>query len=246
MSDSANTVLLIADISGYTAFMKQHAVASSHAKQIIVKLLRAMMRCAKPPLKVAELEGDAVFFFARGNASNVDRLAEQVKAQVVDLFAAFKKELHDIDSLKTCSCDACDHVHNLQLKQVMHVGAVEIERIDRFEKLFGLDVILVHRMLKNSVSANEYVMMTHPTFTRIKDFFGLEPERRKESFEGVGEVETLVFYPTNLQHLQSQAGNGSTSSALAKLLWRVKITVRTIWDLIGLGEYRGTFRNLPA
>ena len=246
MADSPNTVLLIADISGYTKFMKQHTIASSHAKQIIVKLLRAMMRAAKPPLKVAELEGDAVFFYARGKASDVDRMAAHVKHQIVELFAAFKKELHDIDSLRTCSCDACDHVHDLQLKQVMHAGNVDIARIERFEKLFGIDVILVHRMLKNSVPVHEYVMMTGPMFACVKDFFGLEPERRTESFEGVGEVETLVFYPDDIQPRTTVSTTDGDSSTLAKLLWRFRISVRAIWDVYGLGKYKGIFRNLPA
>lgn len=250
MANSTNTILLIADISGYTRFMKQHAVSVSHAKQIIVRLLKALMQAAKPPLKVAELEGDAVFFYARASKNDIEKVAEEVKSQVMGFFSAFRKELHDIDSLKTCSCDACDHVHDLQLKQVIHAGNVEVEQIAQFEKLFGLDVILVHRMLKNSVQANEYVMMTHQVYAAVKDFFGLQPERYKESFEGVGEVETLVFYPKHVRHkietVALQMPQVQRPSLLKKLWWRFEITYTTIFDLLGLVKWRGKFDSVPT
>jgi hypothetical protein len=243
--DNNNTILLIADISGYTRFMKQHTIATSHAKQIIVRLLKALMQTAKPPLKVAELEGDAVFFYARTNGKSLEVVAEQVKAQVVVLLRAFKKELQAIDSLRTCACDACDHAHDLQLKQVIHAGNVDVERIERFEKLFGLDVILVHRMLKNSVNAHEYVMMTMPVFNSLKDFFGLQPERYMESFEGIGEVETLVFYPkqiaSGLLAVQRQA-----VTPFGKLRWRLEITINTFLDIWGIRKLKGSFDGLPS
>ncbi len=245
MPEPSNTILLIADISGYTKFMNQHSVSLSHAKQVIVRLLKALMAASRPPLKVAELEGDAVFFYARANNNDIDKVAAQVKKQIVDLFTAFKKELRAIDSLRTCSCDACDHVHDLQLKQVIHAGNVEVEKISRFEKLFGLDVIIVHRMLKNSVDANEYIMMTDPMYNSMKDFYGLAPERRTEAFEGVGEVETLTFYPRNIR-ADSTAVQQSSPSYAQKLLWRIGITINTFRDIWGLEPYKGRFQNLPT
>ncbi len=246
MSDTTKAVLLVADISGFTSFMKQHSIALNHAKQIIVRLLKALMSASQPPLKVAELEGDAVFFYALASESNVEKTVGQVKSQIVGFFEAFKRELETINNLKTCVCDACDHVHDLQLKQVIHVGEVSVERIDRFEKLFGLDVILVHRMLKNSVPSKEYVMMTSPLFTAMRDFFGLAPERRQESFEGVGEVETLVFYPKQLPEdiSRPQMAQGP-KGLLHKLGWRAEISLGFLWDMLGFRKFAGEFKNLP-
>jgi hypothetical protein len=247
MPDQVNAFLLIADISGYTSFMKQHAVSVSHAKQIIVRLLKALIQAAKPPLKVAELEGDAVFFYARSNGKTIEHVADELKGQIAALFAAFTKELRTIDSLKTCSCYACDHAHDLQLKQVLHAGIVEMEKIEQFEKLFGLDVILVHRMLKNSVPANEYVMMTNPTFALMKDFHGLQPERFTETFEGVGEVETLVFYPHQLpKPVVPTPAEIPPPSWFDKLRWRWEISVKALGDLLGFSKYSGTFKNASA
>ncbi len=244
MSDTTKAVLLVTDISGYTSFMKQHAISVNHAKQIIVRLLKALMAASKPPLKVAELEGDAVFFFAIASENNIETTVSQVKNQILRLFSAFKKELEEINKVKTCACDACDHVHDLQLKQVIHVGDVAVERIDRFEKLFGLDVILVHRMLKNSVEAKEYVMVTDPMFSAMRDFFGLSPERRKEVFEGVGEVETLVFYPRNLAPPE-ETSLPRDPGALKKLAWRMEISMRFAAEKLGLTKFEGEFKNLP-
>ncbi|NIO06511.1 MAG: DUF2652 domain-containing protein, partial [Deltaproteobacteria bacterium] len=70
MNDSSRTLLLIADISGFTEFMRLHAMATRHARQIVVRLLRAMIEATGPPLRVAELEGDAVFFYAVGIEEN--------------------------------------------------------------------------------------------------------------------------------------------------------------------------------
>ncbi len=247
MNNSPNTLLLIADISGYTRFMKQHAISISHAKQIIVRLLTVLVSRARPPLKVAELEGDAVFLYALTNGSSLDAVAQKVKEQVLEFFAAFQKELHAIDSLRTCPCDACTHIGNLQLKQVLHAGVVAVERIGRFEKLFGLDVILVHRMLKNSVQANEYVMMTERAYAHIGDFYGLVPERFKETFEGVGEIETLVFYPRSLlSPVELTTAEVLQVSPFDKWKWRWQISYKTLLEWLGIRKIEGVFDGLPT
>ncbi len=245
MSEISKAILLVADISGYTSFMKQHVVSVSHAKQIIVRLLKSLMTASKPPLQVAELEGDAVFFYALPDDKGIEATAAHVKEQVIEFFASFKRELDEIDNVKTCSCHACDHVHDLQLKQVVHLGDVAIEQIGRFEKLFGLDVILVHRMLKNSVPAKEYVMMTDPLYKSMRDFFGLEPERRKEAFEGVGEVETLVFYPNRLPSIINTE-HPQPAGLSEKLAWRAEITAGTMLEFLGIKKDQGEFKNLVS
>ncbi len=62
MSKETRAILMVADISGFTKFMKFHIISISHAKQVIVRLLKAIIKASKSPLKIAELEGDAVFF----------------------------------------------------------------------------------------------------------------------------------------------------------------------------------------
>lgn len=245
MPQTPDTILLIADISGYTKFMKQHTISVSHAKQIIVRLLKAIIQTSKAPLKVAELEGDAVFLYARANDGALSTIAEDIKSQIVEFFKAFESELAQINSLKTCPCDACEHVSRLQLKQVVHAGNVEVEQIEQFEKLFGFDVILVHKLLKNSIPAHEYVMMTHPTYDALRGFYGLEPETRVEIFDDVGEVRTMVFYPAQMKEQLEPKTVAAEASLLDKARWRSFITYKTLVDVAGLSKDTDKFDGLP-
>jgi hypothetical protein len=240
-------LLLMADISGFTNFMKLHAVSTSHAQQIIVRLLKAIMKAARPPLKIAEIEGDAVFFYAPSGENNLPRTASLVKEQIPVFQSTFNREVAVLNNMNMCVCDACTRVADLKLKQVVHTGEIGIERIGNFEKLFGLDVIVVHRMLKNSVPAREYVMMTDQVFRTFADFFGLEPERRVEVFEGVGEVETVVFYAEHLPAIDVVSKVDRLSIPFAqKLGWLASITPRTLRDLVTPRSSRSAVQNLPA
>lgn len=239
---STPVLLLIADISGYTRFLRLHALATSHARQIIVRLLTALVDAARPPLQVAEIEGDAVFFYALAAGGNLEHTAVQVKAQILRLFQVFNQEIAALEKVAACVCEACTSVGQLRLKQVAHCGEATVERIDRFEKLFGLDVVLVHRMLKNTVPSTEYVMMTDPAYAACVGFYDLEPERRIEQFEGIGAVETLVFYDAALARVLGQVPDEPPAVPRARTLgWKLKMHGRTILGLIGLRRIEAVF-----
>ncbi len=53
--------LLLADISGYTAFLTQTEL--DHAHEILTDLLETILDHFKPFLNIAKLEGDAVFAY---------------------------------------------------------------------------------------------------------------------------------------------------------------------------------------
>ena len=229
-------ILLISDISGYTEFVRRHARSASHARQITVRLLKAIVSASRPPLSVAELEGDAVFFYALGSEEELPELAKQVKDQIPRLFRAFAWELKILSSGPKCSCHACSCIKALRLKQVVHAGEVAVEKIGRFEKLFGLAVIIVHRMLKNSVPAREYLMLSEPAFSNFDDFFGLEPERRLVELEGIGQHEMMVFYAEQLASVQDELekteGPLPDPSPFQILRWKLGLGARTILDLV--------------
>ncbi len=234
MSDTMRAVLVLADISGFTQFMRLYAISSSHARQIIVRLLDSLVRSSGPPLKVAELEGDAVFFYALATPATVQRVAGEVKAQLPRLFRVFKQQIAALQTVPMCVCDACINVGNLRLKQVVHTGEVAVERIDRFEKLFGLDVIVVHRMLKNTVPAHEYLMLTEPAWDSFGDFYAQTPERRTECFEGVGDVETVVFYEEGLAAVEASLPEAMPPrpSRAAIFGFKLRMTLRSLGELL--------------
>lgn len=233
---TARSILLVADISGYTDFVRHHARSASHARQIVVRLLKSIISASGPPLTVGELEGDAVFFYALGDAGELPRMARQVKDQIPRFFRAFTKEMKILSTRPHCSCQACSSIGSLRLKQVVHAGEVAVEQIDRFEKLFGLDVIIVHRMLKNSVPAREYLMLSEPAFSSFQGFFDLEPERRIEELDGVGEMLMMVFYADQLQavqrDLEKKEGPIPDPSLLEILRWKLGLSARTLVDVV--------------
>jgi hypothetical protein len=72
------TFLLIADIGGYTRFMKFHRASLAHAQEIVAQLLEAVIDATEADLKLAKLEGDAAFFYlsfpaGRSQASSSSR-----------------------------------------------------------------------------------------------------------------------------------------------------------------------------
>lgn len=238
-------MFLIADISGYTKFMRAHAMNVSHAKQVVVRLIRALINEAKPPLNVAELEGDAVFFYASGE--DHERIADEVKRQIPRLFGAFRTELDALVADNMCDCDACMAAGDLMLKQVVHQGEAQVEQIGRFEKLFGLDVILVHRLLKNSVPGNEYVLMTTSAYEVFHDFFGVEAEPGEEDVEGIGEVGTMLVYREPLeQTIRDSMAQLPIQPTEQKRRWYWKLVASTLLDMARIRAIKGTFRNIPA
>ena len=111
-----------------------------------------------------------------------------------------------------------------------------MEKIGRFEKLFGLAVIIVHRMLKNSVPAKEYLMVSESAFFNFDGFFGLEPERRVLELEGIGGHRTMVFYAEQLASVQERLANEEgpiPDPSLAQILrWKLGLLVRTLLDML--------------
>lgn len=194
-------LLVIADISGFTRFMKSHENAANRAMpvEVVVELLRAVISAAAPPLKLAEVEGDAAFFYALcRDDDDISAELAAIKKQVMGFFRSFYQTLHRLCALNPCARKAQD----LRLKVVIHAGEVALEHIHGFDKLFGMDVILAHRLLKNSVPAQEYVLMTEAAYNWLGDFHQLEPERQAQYYDGIGVVETVVIYlPARLIHV---------------------------------------------
>src|SRR5881296_163098 len=151
-------VLLIADISGYTRFMKNHRMSLAHAQDIVGRLLEAIVD-APHHLKLAEIEGDAAFFYAPCQPEQEPLVGKTVAVQAIAMHLAFHRRQQELVALNLCKCDGCAQTGRLQVKFVAHVGDVASQKVKRSVKPAGVDVILVHRLLKNSVPIKEYILM---------------------------------------------------------------------------------------
>jgi class 3 adenylate cyclase len=189
-------VLIMADISGYTAYMTANAKALAHGQALITELITTILREVELPLKVAKLEGDAVFLFARKEDSPAWSESKRVIGRkLVSLFSRFAEKVSELGSATTCTCSACAHVQALKLKVIVHSGEALFHQLLQFEELAGVDVIIVHRLLKNSVSASEYLLLTSQAQNDIELPESIRLEKHREDCEGIGRIDAGIYFP---------------------------------------------------
>ena len=182
--------LLLADISGYTEFLTGTELEHSHA--IVTELTKLIRASLVPPMRFVKLEGDAVFCFAPREAfPNGELLVELVESCYYD----FTGRLLNMVRSTTCPCDACREIGGLDLKFVAHFGSFIVDRDeDGRVDLSGPDVILVHRLLKNTVIETggpvSYGLFTDPCATCGSTQLPLP--KHAESYESFGEVTGVV------------------------------------------------------
>jgi Protein of unknown function (DUF2652) len=147
-------LLFMPDISGFTDFVSQTEIL--HAQSIIQEVLEVIIESNQLHLEVGEIEGDAVFFYRLGDVPPPDALLEQVKM----MFTRFHTHLKQFDQDRICPCGACVTARDLKLKILAHYGEVSQYRVKDHQKLFGKDVIIIHRLLKNNLDKKEYALFT--------------------------------------------------------------------------------------
>ncbi len=151
-----STLFFIPDISGYTTFINK--VEIDHSTHIISELLEILLSANKLGLKVSEIEGDAVFFYRFGKEPSFEELLHQVE----EMFTEFHQHLKFYERDRICQCGACSTANELSLKFVYHYGITTIGKIGIHEKLFGSDVTLTHKLLKNNIPVHDYLLLTTP------------------------------------------------------------------------------------
>jgi Protein of unknown function (DUF2652) len=159
-SGAGRGTLLLADISGYTAFLQ--AVARAHAADmaagtfvpkaypLLTSLLDGIVERIAPPFALSKLEGDAVFAFAAEGELNMR--GRSLIDCLRECYDAYRARLDEAQELMTCSCDACLTIGSLNLKFVVHHGEYVVQSVAGHRELFGPDVTITHLLLKNSVA----------------------------------------------------------------------------------------------
>lgn len=176
---SAST-LFIPDISGFTRFVKQTEI--HHSQHIIEELINIIIKEGSDLFKVAEIEGDAVFFFKHEEKLTV----EQVTAEAKRIYLAFHQHLLNYQHRRICECGACTSAANLELKFVVHSGEIALANFsgDK-DKPYGEAVIVAHRLLKTKIDHSEYLLLSE-SFTKETNGDGTDcyedPELGKTSF----------------------------------------------------------------
>lgn len=180
-------ILLLADISGYTRFMLANRTALIHGQGIITDLLEAVIREVEIPLEVHKFEGDAVFIAAESGTDGAWEETGRLVGRKLQAFVdAFDAALRSLAGSNTCGCGACKNLDQLTLKVLAHRGTALRYRIAGREELAGVDVILVHRLLKNSVPGSKYILVTEEAFGFLAPGDGFR--RGVERYDDVGDV----------------------------------------------------------
>jgi hypothetical protein len=152
--------LVLADISGYSKFVAQTEV--DHSWSILHELLDTVVRSVHGRMDVSQVEGDAILFISGLTTPEVIDALEGT-------FVAFHRRLRDMQAVTTCPCDACANIGILKLKFVVHHGRFSRQRLGNVEQLHGVDVIVAHRLLKNTVPSKEYLLVTDAVLDRLPD-----------------------------------------------------------------------------
>ncbi|TXN35728.1 DUF2652 domain-containing protein [Flagellimonas hymeniacidonis] len=148
------SLLFIPDISGYTKFIQTTEV--EHSQHVISELLEVLLNANTQDLKLAEIEGDALFFYKENDIPSQENLL----AQIESMFTAFYSHLKMLEKNRICPCNACATAPNLQLKIVAHSGNLQHIEVQGNRKPFGEQVIEAHRLLKNSIDSDNYALIS--------------------------------------------------------------------------------------
>ena len=181
-----NATILIPDISGYTEFVSK--TETEHGAHILNYLLETIVASMSKDFVVSEIEGDAVLLYKKGNPPTKKEIIEQC----VKTFSAFHSVIKGMCSVSLCQCGACKDLVGLTLKFVVHFGMISENKVSRFVKASGLDMVIAHRLLKNSIESQEYLLVTQNYLNNIPDAgepLELSWSPSQEDYSSIGIVE---------------------------------------------------------
>ncbi len=186
-SEPQPTTFLIADISGYTAYLA--GVELDHSQDILSDLLSTIVTALRPNFRLSRIEGDAAFMYLPGGVVDGSMLLDTVER----CYFGFRRRRRDVRQATTCECNACARIPDLDLKFVLHHGPALVQEVADRQELLGIDAVVVHRLTKNDVverlGVDAYALIS----TQCIDASDIDPaalgmREHAETYEHVGDV----------------------------------------------------------
>jgi hypothetical protein len=233
--DPERALLLIADIGGYTEYMRSHRMSLAHAEVNTARLLEKVIDAA-PDFDLIEIEGDAAFLSRRADTLDGDATVAATAQAAVGMHRAFHLERQHVAS-NLCPCDGCVQADNLKLKFVAHIGEVATQTIRQRRKLVGIDVILVHRLLKNPVQAPEYLLFSEELYRTGEAALPDPVHEISQNLEGIGPVRA---YFVDIEDLADSLPPLPDPSWLERVGRTVDVVGRGLPYMLGLRRRRRT------
>ena len=176
--------IVIPDISGYTSFISQMEI--EHGAYIIGQLIENIITQADMFI-VSEVEGDAVLLYAKGLILSKKTLLKQC----LKMFHEFHVRRKTLYHATKCNCNACKGIDKLTLKFIVHYGDIYELQISNFLKPSGIEVVLAHRLLKNTIDSHEYILMTQGFLAQTtdgKESYDLVWVEHSQEIDNIGNV----------------------------------------------------------
>ena len=149
MGTTANKgMVFIPDISGFTELVRSTDLITG--KNITYGLLSTIIKHNILDFEIAEIEGDAVFFYKWQPIFSIEDIIRQFDA----LKQAFDERKDELQKKYKIHLD-------LDIKAVAHYGDMSGYFLGGFRKLYGEVVVESHRLLKNSILEHSYLLMTN-------------------------------------------------------------------------------------
>jgi hypothetical protein len=184
---------MIADITGYTAFLIGGEL--EHAQDILNNLFQTLTENIKPPFIISNFQGDAILSYApAGHFQQGVTLLEAAES----LYCAFTMAREQMRLHTTCTCQACANIPRLDLKLFLHSGSYLMQPIHGRQEISGPDVIVAHRMMKNSVrektGVQAYALITQAAVQALDLKEQAQGMRaHQEIYEHIGPVEMVIY-----------------------------------------------------
>jgi hypothetical protein len=192
--DSAPALIYIPDINGFTSYVSQTDIRV--AKYVIPALLETILDQNELNFRLAEIQGDAILFYRFGEPPSPYQLVAQSRR----IFSAFTNKLQELN------LELPDNIMSLPstmgIKIVSHFGKIALTKVRGNLRLIGQSVIVAHRLLKNSIADDEYLLMTKSYTDRF------EPEELAGAFsycdlkEGQEEFDYIGVVPYKYANLK--------------------------------------------
>jgi len=189
-----NSFIFLPDISGFTEFVSHTEV--EHSRHIVAELLELLIDNEELGLTLAEIEGDALFYYKTESVPSPKALMDQVEKMYVN----FHSHLKRYEDQRICDCGACQTATNLTLKFIAHAGPLDFIQIKDQRKPYGKEVITAHRLMKNTITIDDYLLLSEGVYNSWTESITTTlPTQLSESTYDLGVVQYQFFELTELQ-----------------------------------------------
>ncbi|MGH8959317.1 MAG: DUF2652 domain-containing protein [Acidimicrobiia bacterium] len=231
LSSTEQGSLVISDLSGYTGYLRDTEL--EHAENVLADVTETIVSHLRQALRIIRLEGDAVFGYALDTELEPSILLDSIDST----YFAFRSRLRNIEHATTCRCNACVQIPLLDLKFVAHFGVFVRSRLAGHEDLTGTDVIVVHRLLKNSITEQlglrGYTFLSEACIIALRlDPPALGMKAHREEYEDVGDVAGYVVDMSRRWRLEQERTRVFVSSQEAQFEFvaEVPASPALTWD----------------